>query len=653
MDDVIPGPLQHLRALPRGPIPLVDLSTMVAQLGLSELRAIAREYEISTTGISKQQLAEAITGALQQPEAVRKVAATLEKPQRQLLATIVLAGGSVTDEDLRGLYERFSFGQPEKLQDILAVLQNKALLFRTSLNRFPQQRLALSGSFLDTGWHVPSEVRAVLRVSVPVTHFNVQEEADRAITIQHVEPYSLLAKLLLVARALHGYPFEQDRDARLPAQPSSHASALARLPGAAREDRAIIPPPADFPPASLIETLQAAVPHSPAFLRYAFHLLRLADILHRDDTGSPYLRLLPNAARLLIGPGYREVARDLFELWLTQPGYDELFELQEEGLRLQCYSTPLNHPVLRSGELEMENAEARQAIVALVAQAPLNQWISFPAFARFIYRLNPLFLQKRQRLFPSPHWWIEQEEGRPLQPMQVQDWMRAEGHYLARMIRGPLHWWGITNLAVSKEGRLLAFCLTPMAGLLLNGLEPDELDDMHDYQDTLPLLEVEETGGLLLASSPGAWPMIELIEDFAEAAGVRRGRLHYRLTPKALAGALGRGLHPALLLQQLRVIAENLQDKGSLAQVLAQIERWAASYGRVRIYTGASMLEVADPSVMRELALTTSVEQYIVQPISPTLTILKKQGVERVTEELKRRGQIPLLHEEVYYHGTE
>src|SRR6266487_4966178 len=110
------------------------------------------------------------------------------------------------------------------------------------------------------------------------------------------------------------------------------------------------------------------------------------------------LKKKTNAARLLLGPINAEVARDLFELWLTHPGYEELFDLKEEGLQLRCRTTPLSHPILRPGELEAENSEARQILVALVAQAPLNQWISFPAFARFIYRLNPAFLQKRQRL---------------------------------------------------------------------------------------------------------------------------------------------------------------------------------------------------------------------------------------------------------------
>ena len=645
----------------RGPTPSANLVDILSQNGLSELRGIAREYDIATGGQHKQQLVEAIAGALRQPELVRRSASTLEKPQRQLLATLTLAGGSLSDEDLRSLYERFSFGPADSLQGILLSLQSKGLLFRTSLNSSPQQRIGLSGMLYDVGWYVPAEVQAVLRVSVPITPFDVEKKADGGdghadhIQIQHVEAYSLLADLLLVARALDGCRMEHydERDERAGGMRGMNTLATLRsFSAGAHDETTLVAPPGGLPPATALERLQSDVPRTAQFLRFAFRLLRLADLLHKDDGGMPgSLRLLPNAARLLLGPASAEVARDLFELWLTHAGYEELFDLQEEGLQLKCRTTPLNNPILRPGELEAENSEARQLLVALVAQAPLNQWVSFSAFARFIYRLNPTFLQKRQRLFPSPHWWLEQEEGRPLQPAQMGDWMRAEGHYLARLLRGPLHWWGISDLALSGDGRLLAFRLTPVAGLLLNGVEPVE-QEVEEAQERAPVLDVLETGELLVESRTDSWPLIELIEDFAEVAGVRGGRLCYRLAPGSLAEALGRGQQPGNLLKLLRKIAKDEEHSNSpLSCLLAQLEGWIASYGRVRLYTGVSMVEVADNLVMRELSATTSLEEQIVKSITPTLMILTKQGMERIVEDLKRRGQSPLLHEEDY-HGT-
>ncbi|MBO0783507.1 MAG: hypothetical protein J2P37_32245, partial [Ktedonobacteraceae bacterium] len=385
---------------------------ILRQLGLSELRGIAREYDIATNGMNKHLLADAILASMQQTEAVRRVAATLEKPQRQLLAAITLAGGSVTDEDLRGLFERFALGHANQLQGTLLILQNKALLLRTNLNSSNQQRIGLGGALVDIGWYVPREVRAALRVTVPITPFAIEQAAQDE--VQLTTTFDLLADLLLVARALNGHHLEQTQE---PPARNHETFSLARMSGGLARDGSIaVPPPEDLPSTALFSSLQKAVARPPAFLRFLVRLLRLADILYRDDTGLPYFRVLPNAAELLLGPGRMEAARDLFQLWTTSSSYEELYDLSEEGLRLRCRATALHHPILRPGELDAENREARQSLLALLSQVPAGQWVSFPSFARFVYRLNPLFLQKRQHLFSTPHWWLERTEGRPLRP---------------------------------------------------------------------------------------------------------------------------------------------------------------------------------------------------------------------------------------------
>src|SRR5260370_32863863 len=78
-----------------------------------------------------------------------------------------------------------------------------------------------------------------------------------------------------------------------------------------------------------------------------------------------------------------------------------------------------------------------------------------------------------------------------------------------------------------------------------------------------------------------------------------------------------------------------------------QTQNRVGSYGRARLYADAPLLETADQLVLRELFATTSLDGQIVRPIHPTLHILKKQAVERLIDELKRRGQVPLLHDSV------
>ncbi len=613
----------------------------LTQFGLSELRALAREYGVGQAGLSKQQLTEVMIETLHQPEAIRRVVSGLEKPQRQLLAAFALAGGSMSDEDLRGLFERFSLGNAGNLQEMLVALQARLLIVRTSFNHSLQQRFHPGLSSLDISWYIPQEVREALHVALPVTPFNVEvpygKGTNPALPVLHLaEPYTLLADLLLVARALHHFPAE-------PSEKRTRSGSLlsARPPA---DGSLALPAPEDQPSATMIETARAAVVRPLAFLRFAVRLLRLNGLLYKEESWQPELRVLADAAQLLLGPGRYDVLHDLFTRWMSQPSYAELYELSEHGLRVRCRATPLNQPDLRRGELEQENSEARQDLLALLAQVPVGEWINFSAFARFVYRLRPTFLQRRQRLFPSPHWWIEQEEGRPLHPTQLADWLRAEGRYLAYLVQGPLHWWGICDFALSSSEQLLAFRLTPMARLLFHGhaLETDEAGSMSAMDARA--LSISAADHLLIACQPANWPLIACVEQFAESRGVQDEKLVYALTARTLSKALGEGRDPQALLSTLLEAAQ--PDDEDVRRLLAGLESRLASYGRVRLYTDVSLLQTADAGVMQQLSAITSLEEQAIRPIQPSLLLLKKTGVDRLLEELKRRGQAPLLHEE-------
>lgn len=622
-------------------LPVNTVSETLGQFGLSELRGVAREYGVTLTGLSKQQMVEALIETLSQPEAVRRVVGALEKPQRQLLAALALAGGAMSDEDLRGLFERFSLDNVGVLQDMLLALQARLLIVRTSFNHSLQQRFSFNLSPLDLSWYIPQEVREALHVTLPVTTFDITVPYGKGgnsplPALHFAEPYTLLADLLLVARALDGSVAElpEKRYQRSGSPSGTRLSADGSL---------ALPPPEDQPAQAVIERLQASISRSPAFLRFAARLLRLADIVYKEDSWQAHLRVLPNAAQLLLGPARNDALHELFVRWLKQVSYAELFELPENGIRVRCRATPLNQPALRRGELEQENSEARQELLALLAQVPMGQWVNFAAFARFIYRLHPGFLQRRQRLFPSPHWWIEQQEGRPLHPDQLSDWLRAEGRYLAYLIQGPLHWWGICDLALSADKQLLAFRLAPLASLLFQGVPPAALEEKSAAPR--PSLTVSEQGNLLVACHAANWPSISCIENFAEGAGIQHEQLSYRLTPHSLSEAIGQGRDPRDLLTLLEQSCVEEED-GSLRQLLDSLRRRIARYGRVRLYTDVALLQTADASVMQQLVAISSLEEQTLRTLHPHLLLLKRSGVEKLLEELKRRGQVPLLHEE-------
>lgn len=618
------------------------VSETLAQFGLSELRGVAREYGIGLSGLGKQQLIETLIETLSQPEAVRRVVGTLEKPQRQLLAAFALAGGSMSDDDLRGLFERFSLNAGGALQDMLVALQARLLIVRASFNHSLQPRLSLHLAPMDLSWYIPQEVREALHVTLPITPFNVEVPYGKGPhpslpTLHLARQDQLLADLLLIARALDGFPLEEP-EKRGPRGTSTLAGGRA-----ASDGSLALPLPADQPAPALVEVLSAALERPPAFLRFAVRLLRLSDLLTKEEDWPTKLRAQSDAARLLLGPARDETLADLFTRWLTQLSYAELFELSENGLRVRCRATPLNQPDLRRGELEQENSEARQDLLALLAQVPVGEWINFSAFARFLYRLRPTVLQRRQHLYPAPHWWIEQEEGRPLRPTQLADWLKAEGRYLAHLLQGPLHWWGLCDLARSVNGQLLAFRLTPLARSLFHG-QPSPSHEQLLEPGAETSLTVSPEGYLLVPCRPENWPLIASIEDFAESRGIEQENLLYGLSAQALGAAISQGRDPRVL---LRLLEDSAAQEGgsSLQHLLSNMERRIANYGRVRLYTDVPLLQTADLAVMQQLTAITSLDQQVVLPIHPTLLLLKKSGAERLLEELKKRGQTPLLHE--------
>jgi Helicase conserved C-terminal domain len=677
--------------------PSSNTTEILTQSGLSELRTIARAYEIPTSGLSKQELAENIVNMLKQPESIRRVVASLEKQQRQLLAALTLAGGSMNDEDLRGLFERFALGGPGQLQEMLHILNSKAFIIRATFNSSLQRRTGtgLSGSTLEICWYVPAEVRAALHVTIPITPFTFETDGDQraaSLNVEHMEPYSFLTDLLLVARALESKWLEYDRGSSEDDGRRSGGSIRSFNPMPA-DGSMNIPAPNGTPSAGLLEYLLAVVPRPLPFLRFAIRVLRLADILyfehdsneeiksfktagndishftnspyesydesgsrsiqqdrHKSDAGTSILHVLPNAARLLLGSNRAEVAHELFTHWLNRVSYDELFDLQNEGLRLRCRANMLIQPALRSGEIEVENADARHTLVALMAQVPQGQWINFSTFARFVYRLNPTFLQRRQNQFSSPHWWIEQDEGRSLRPTLFGDWMLAEGRYLTQLLQGPLYWWGICDVVLSPDDRLLAFQLTSVANSFINQVAGDiQLISSETLASShVSDIDIAESGDLSIPCTFANWPLIELIEHFAEVKGAQGNRLCYQITPGSLGEAFARGESSHPLLKLLHSMAEyqySIAPNSPRARLLEQFERRIASYGRVRFYTNASLLEAADQQVVRELSATTALQSQTIRNISPTMFILEKNAIEDLFDELKRRGQVPLLHD--------
>ena len=143
----------------------------------------------------------------------------------------------------------------------------------------------MSGSSLEICWYVPAEVRSALHVTIPITPFSIETDRDQDATslkVQHMEPYSLLTDLLLVARALDGKWLEYDGKSSMDGGRGSgdNVRSINPLP----VDGSIpVPVPNGTPSKGLLEYLLGVIPRSMPFLRFAIRVLRLADILYFES----------------------------------------------------------------------------------------------------------------------------------------------------------------------------------------------------------------------------------------------------------------------------------------------------------------------------------------------------------------------------------
>ena len=130
--------------------------------------------------------------------------------------------------------------------------------------------------------------------------------------------------------------------------------------------------------------------------------------------------------------------RDLAKAWHKTPHYRELWHI--DGLHPEPTGWPYD-PVV-----------ARQSIVGFLADlVPQNDWWSLDEFITVVKQTEPDF-QRPSGDYDS--WYIRNDAGEYLNGFE--SWDAVEGALLEFTINGPMHWLGLTDLAVDA-GRLTAY----------------------------------------------------------------------------------------------------------------------------------------------------------------------------------------------------
>jgi len=322
-----------------------------------------------------------------------------------------------------------------------------------------------------------------------------------------------------------------------------------------------------------------------------------------------------------------------------------------------------NHILHYAEPLHMRTdvAHIRQALQAVLAWLPVGAWHDTHTVLTSLHRLFPEL--------PTPSagvafgweqltWWLARSDGHGgwiyLDRNSTPDWMRGLGKLVATVISGPLVWLGLAE-ATAIDGTLLGgarrdapagFRLTALGGALL-GNRPPEIA-------TLPLVPVgakppakeapaarvrPDGADLLLLLDPRALPLDQLIAigRFAEPVRVDPELSTYRLTARAVRRAFEDGLTAADIAGTLR----GLTGEALSAACDARLQGWWDAYGRLRFYSGVTLIRFSDDFTLTELLTTTDLGNLILYQFSPRLVAVPETVVDRLLADLTRAGHTP------------
>ncbi|HUS13813.1 MAG TPA: helicase-associated domain-containing protein, partial [Chloroflexia bacterium] len=199
-------------------------------------------------------------------------------------------------------------------------------------------------------------------------------------------------------------------------------------------------------------------------------------------------------------------------------------------------------------------------------------------------------------------------------------WDPCEGALVRTVLRGPLHWLGLVDLA-GAEGPQQAFRLTATGRTLLAALRtPAEADTL------LAPLVATATGGRVIVQpnfqvlAVGDVPD-ETLFALTEVAELIRAEqaVEFKLTRESVYGAQQAGWTPVAILDLLR--------RASGGPVAQNVERsildWAAAHDRVVIHRDVTLLAAREPALLDRLMTDPATAPLLGERLLPTLTLVQ------------------------------
>ncbi|MCW1967949.1 MAG: helicase-associated domain-containing protein [Anaerolineae bacterium] len=286
----------------------------------------------------------------------------------------------------------------------------------------------------------------------------------------------------------------------------------------------------------------------------------------------------------------------------------------------------------------------RRFVVRALRGLPSQTWVSWPEFRKVLFELHP---NASHMLHTNDQWWFSSIVSNiRFDQMKYDDWQKATGMIILRILTESLQWFGAVecDCAPSKSGmatNLRAFRITEVGKWLLEGLSDAPNAKLPNDAKPKPRAysPIEWCGDFSWRVPPA--PDRAALVTFSRMIGDPEGAPStYTLTHNSIERALR---HNITVNEFVAQFAQFKIDISAAAKT--RFEQIAERYGQVRIYDGATVLQVADEITLRELLASTSLANFVIYQLSPRALVIDVAGVDELMREMSTQGHTPKLVE--------
>lgn len=326
-----------------------------------------------------------------------------------------------------------------------------------------------------------------------------------------------------------------------------------------------------------------------------------------DVNGKP----IPKAVRSFLEAERAEALSLLAQTWLHSAEFNELQLLAELSMEGKWKNDPLH---------------ARQLLLGLLRRAQEKSWWSLSALIADIKERQADF----QRAGGDYDSWYLRDAANGEYLRGFEHWDQVDGALIAFLLRGPLHWLGILDLAAPKKGaEASAFRFSNWAQDLLSKKAPS------GFSREEKKLKIDSQGEIQ-ASRLVPRSVRYQVARFCTWEAPKRGVYRYRLEAASLQRARAQGLEISQLLGLLKSHASS----DIAPNLLQALQRWEKEGTQAKM-TQMIVLRLATGEMLKALR-NSRAARYLGAPLGPNAIEVKagaRQQVMRVLTEMGYLGE--------------